>query len=335
MLERIEFGRNGLEASVAGLGCGGYSRLGAGNGLPPENAVMIVRKAIELGVNFIDTSPSYENEAQVGEAIAPVREQIILSTKFSTLNKPGAAIDGAGLRRSLEASLQRLGTDYVDVLSIQSVTLATYDHVCNEMLPVLQDMKRDGLVRNFGLTEWFYDDTTHQMSERALADGHWDYLLLGFNLLNQSARRKVLPLAAETKVGVAVMFAVRRALSDKEALRKLVAALVARGDLSGEGIDLDDPLGFLMADGDCASVVEAAYRYARHESMGGVILTGTGNAHHLAENVKAIGKGPLPRAHVERLETIFGALDNLTGQEIVDDAGVIHKKHVPGKPKGH
>lgn len=96
------------------------------------------------------------------------------------------------------------------------------------------------------------------------------------------------------------------------------------------GIDLNDPLGFLTADGTSASITEAAYRYCRYESSGAVTFTGTGNAHHLEENVRAINLPPLPREHVARLDEIFGALDTLTGQEQVDDKG-----NLEGKPKGH
>ncbi len=333
-MDQISFGNSGIVVSIAGLGCGGYSRLGAGNGLPPQNSIDIVRKAFDLGVTFIDTSPSYENEALVGQALAGIRDKVTLSTKFSTLNRAGAAIDGPALRHSLEKSLERLGTDYVDVYSIQSVTESTYEHCCNELLPTLIDLKEEGLVRTFGLTEWFFDDTSHKMATRAVDDGYWDYLLMGFNLLNQSARKYVLPRAAETGVAIAVMFAVRRALSDRDGLRRLVAKLVKDGQLDPSGIDLERPLDFLVDDGSCSSIVEAAYRYCRHESHGGVILTGTGNTKHLEENIKAINLGPLPEEHTDRLKQIFGGLDTLTGQEVVDESGELVKKHVAGKPKG-
>ena len=334
-MDKIPFGKSGITVGAAGLGCGGYSRLGQGDGLPPEHSIDIVRRAVDLGVTFIDTSPSYENEALVGQAVAGIRDKITLSTKFSTLNKEGARIDGAGLRASLERSLARLGTDHVDVYAIQSVTEASYDHCCNELLPTLQKLKTEGKVRTFGLTEWFFDDTRHRMAKRAVDDGYWDYLLMGFNILNQSAQRYVLPKAVETGVGVAVMFAVRRALSDREGLRRLVGSLVQEGRLDDGEIDLDDPLGFLVADGSCGSIVEGAYRFCRHESGGGVILTGTGNARHLEENIGSINMDPLPSEHVARLKRIFGTIDSLTGQEVVDEAGQIAKKHVAGKPKGH
>jgi aryl-alcohol dehydrogenase-like predicted oxidoreductase len=334
-MQSIRLGNTGLTASVAGLGCGGYSRLGSGSGLSTGHSADVVKAALDLGITFFDTSPSYENEALVGRALAGVRHQVVLSTKFSTLNRPGAPIDGPALRHSLEMSLERLGTDYVDVYSVQSVTADTYAHCLNELLPTLQDLKREGKVRAIGLTEWFFDDTSHQMAERAVDQGCWDYLLLGFNLLNQSASRHVLPHAAANGLAVAVMFAVRRALSDRDGLRRLVAKLVSDGQIDPAGIDPDDPLGFLLADGSCGSIVEAAYRFCRHESEGALILTGTGNVAHLGENVRAINRGPLPAAHVQRLRAMFGHLATLTGQEFVDASGALVKKHVAGKPKGH
>jgi aryl-alcohol dehydrogenase-like predicted oxidoreductase len=333
MIDQIPLGRSGLTVGVAGLGCGGYSRLGDGYGLPPENAIAVVRRAIELGVTFIDTAPSYANEATIGKAIAGQRDKVVLSTKFSTLNKEGAAIDGPAVRLSLERSLQRLGTDHVDVFAIHSVTDATYGHCRDEILPTLVDMKKEGKLRLFGLTEWFYDDTAHRMSTRAVDDDGWDYLLVGFNILNQSARRYVLPRAAARGIGVSIMFAVRRALADRRLVAGIVRHLVAEGRIDPAGIDLDDPLGFLVREGSCSSIVEGAYRYCRHESEGSVILTGTGNIHHLEENVRAINMGPLPPEHVLRLQRIFGALDTLTGQETVGESGGIAKRHVYNKPK--
>lgn len=334
-LERIPFGRTGLTASIAGLGCGGYSRLGQGSGHSEAQAENVVRAAIDLGINFIDTSPSYENEALVGRAIAGRRETIIVSTKFSTLNRDGAAIDGKAVRASLEASLRRLGTDHVDVLAIQSVTPRTYGHVVDAMLPTLEALKCEGKLRAFGLTEWFYDDMGHEMASRAATDGWWDYLLLGYNILNQSADTRVLPAAKANGIATAIMFAVRRALVSGEAFASLVRALVQEGRLDAAELNLQNPLGFLLDDGDCTSLSEAAYRFVRHEAPASVILTGTGNVRHLADNVRAIAAPPLRPAHVAKLRAIFGALDSLTGQETVDGDGRIAKKHVPGKPKGH
>ena len=94
-----------------------------------------------------------------------------------------------------------------------------------------------------------------------------------------------------------VMFAVRRALSDPEVCRALVADLVAKGAVDPATVaDGDDPLGFLVHPDGATSVVDAAYRFARHEPGCDVVLTGTGSVDHLDENVRSITAGPFPRS---------------------------------------
>ena len=82
-----------------------------------------------------------------------------------------------------------------------------------------------------------------------------------------------------------------------------------------DDVDLDDPLGFLTADGAAASVVDAAYRFFRHEPGCGVILTEAGSREHLEQNLRSLARGPLPAAVLERLTALFGGLDHLSGNQ--------------------
>jgi L-galactose dehydrogenase len=150
------------------------------------------------------------------------------------------------------------------------------------------------------------------MLRRALDDDCWDVMMVGFNLLNPSARRYVFPRAIEKNIGIEIMFAVRRALSDPERLRSTIEELTGQGQLDGL-IDTTDPLAFLLEDGTAESIVEAAYRFARHEPGTHVVLTGTGNVAHLDENVCSLSRGPLPQPALDRLEQLFGHLESLTG----------------------
>jgi hypothetical protein len=110
------------------------------------------------------------------------------------------------------------------------------------------------------------------------------------------------------------MFAVRRALSRPESLRSVVADLVERGE--ADAVDLDDPLGFLVRpdeEGAARSVVEASYRFARHEPGAHVVLTSTGNLAHLEQNVRSITGPPLPTSDLNRLRELFGHVDSVSG----------------------
>jgi predicted aldo/keto reductase-like oxidoreductase len=117
----------------------------------------------------------------------------------------------------------------------------------------------------------------------------------------------------QENVGTLVMFAVRRALSQPDRLKAIVAELIQKGAIPPGSVNPKDPLAFLRQEGGAATLPEAAYRFCRHEPGVNVVLTGTGNPEHLRENVEAILKPVLPSRVLQRLETIFGNLDTLTG----------------------
>jgi L-galactose dehydrogenase len=151
------------------------------------------------------------------------------------------------------------------------------------------------------------------MLERALRDDCWDVIMVGFSLLNPSARERVLEPALARGVGTLIMFAVRRALSQRDELRRLIVRLEESGEIPPGALDRDDPLGFLVHPGGASSVVDAAYRFCRHEPGTDVILTGTGDVQHLEENLRSIAAGPLPAADLLRLAVVFGDVDSVSG----------------------
>lgn len=313
-MEYTTLGRTGLKVSVAGLGCGGPSRLGMRNDpQSASHAVSIVKQAIDLGVNFFDTAQNYGTEAVVGKGIAgAAREKLVISTK-KTLPPADHPDPEREVFAGLEQSLKALGTDYIDVYHLHGVEPKDYQFAKNKLMPAMRRLKEQGKIRFIGVTEGFVQDPGHSMLKQGLKENLWDVVMVGFSLLNPSARRTVFPLTRENGVGTLNMFAVRRALSQPERLKALCAELVAEGMIAKNALDLDDPLGFLLKETDAVTFPEAAYRFCRHEPGIDVVLTGTGNPEHLKENVAAILKPPLPRAALDRLEKLFGGLESLTG----------------------
>jgi L-galactose dehydrogenase len=311
-MQTVVLGRTGVPVSVAGLGCGGASRLGTAYGKDNAHAADIVRRALDLGITFIDTARAYGTEEAVGMGIEGRRDEVFLSTKAS----PGwgeTLITPEGLAQSLDGSLKRVGTDHVDVFHLHGVRPGQYDYCVETLLPVLKREQAAGKIRFLGITEQFGGDTRHEMLARALPDDHFDIVMVGFSLLNPSARRSVFPLTLQHRVGTLIMFAVRRSLSRPEALKEMVAGLVASGAVDAAQVDPEDPLGFLRESADVKSVTEAAYRFCRHEPGADVVLTGTGDVAHLEENVASILAGPLPAAVSQRLEAMFGQVDSVSG----------------------
>jgi aryl-alcohol dehydrogenase-like predicted oxidoreductase len=151
------------------------------------------------------------------------------------------------------------------------------------------------------------------MLEQSLQENMWDVVMVGFSLLNSSARATVFPLTRKNGVGMLNMFAVRRALSQPQRLKEVCADLVDKNAIAPDTLDADDPLGFVLRESDAATLPQAAYRYCRHEPGVDVVLTGTGNAVHLAENIAAILKPALPKPVLDKIDKVFGKLDFLTG----------------------
>jgi len=309
-METTVLGRTGLEVTVMGFGCGGPSRAGQSTGHSEAESVAVVRQAIEAGINLIDTSEAYRTEGIVGQAIRGFdRDKLVLSTKVRTRGHPTAG----DVRRSLEDSLRRLGTDYIDIYHLHAVELAGYDHLAAEIVPLLLRLREEGKIRALGITERFGADTGHAMLQRALRDDVWDVMMVGYNILNQSARERVFPYTMEKGIGVLIMFAVRRALSDPDRLRQVVGELIERGEVDPAEVDRADPLGFVVYEGGAVSIPDAAYRFARYEPGTDVVLSGTGNLEHLQANLASFRRPPLPEADRQRLERIFRGVDSVAG----------------------
>jgi aryl-alcohol dehydrogenase-like predicted oxidoreductase len=307
-------GRTGLQVSVAGLGCGGPSRLGLQkDGQSADNAVALVRQAIDLGINFIDTAQAYGTESIVGKGITGIsRDGLVISTKKS-LSSPDHPDPENEVRQGLEQSLKLLGTEYIDVYHLHGVEPKDYDFAKNRLMPAMLKLREQGKIRFIGVTEGFVPDPSHQMLQQGLKENLWDVVMVGFSLLNPSARKTVFPLTSEKRIAVLNMFAVRRALSQPDRLKGIVSDLLERGVVRRSAVNPNDPLDFVLREGGAATLPEAAYRFCRHQAGVDVVLTGTGNPAHLKSNVESIMKPPLPKSVLWKLEEIFGSIDYLTG----------------------
>jgi L-galactose dehydrogenase len=208
----------------------------------------------------------------------------------------------------VEESLRELQTDVIDVFHIQGVNNEDYEYAIGEILPEIVRFRDAGSIRFLAISERNQSDPEHVMLDRAIAEDVFDVILVGFNFFNPSARKSVVPAAEARNLGITLMCAVDSVMTNPVALKEMISRLVAEGSISASDVDLEHPLDFLTEDGVASSIIEGAYRYARHESGAHVILTGTGNTEHLRQNVDAINGGPLPAETLARLNAMFGEL---------------------------
>src|SRR5438132_413601 len=154
-MQKRKLGNSNLEVSALGLGCMGMSQ---SYGLPPDKQAMIslIRTAVERGVTFFDTAEiygPYTNEELVGEALAPVRRQVVIATKFGIKIENGQQVQDSRperIKQSVEGSLKRLRTDVLDLY---------YQHRVDPNVPIedvagtVKDLIAQGKVKHFGMSE--------------------------------------------------------------------------------------------------------------------------------------------------------------------------------------
>ena len=307
-MEYTTLGRTGLKVSVAGLGCGGFSKLGLGTGKSEDEAVGLIRLALDLGVNVLDTAAVYGTEDVVGKALRHVpRESVVVCTKASK-EAGEKQFHPDKVLASLDGSLRRLGVDYVDVFQLHAVHPTQYDQVRDVIAPALLREKERGKFRFLGITETAPNDVEQEMLFRATRDAMWDSVMLAFHLMHQPARTQVFPNTLENRIGTLLMFVVRGIFARPAQLAREMRALAAAGEVPAWLGDSDDPLGFLVHPGGASSLTDAAYRFVRHEPGVDVVLFGTGDAGHLRTNIQSILKPPLPEADRAKLAELFGHL---------------------------
>jgi L-galactose dehydrogenase len=303
-------GRTGLRVSRVGLGCGGPSRLGQAYGQASDDSKRLIRRAVDLGINLFDTAESYGTEQLLGEALreASASDQAVVSTKKGLwdatqkrLCTPGEMLEG------IDASLRRLGRERIEIFHLHGLALEHVEYALGEIVPVLRAAQSSGKIAHLAVSEAFMGDTEHRMFQRLLPEDAFDVVMVGFNLLNPSARSSVLPLTLGRGVGTLIMFAVRKALTNPARLREVMDMLVAQGELAAGTLDAQAPLGFL---GD---VRDAAYRFCAHEPGSDVVLTGTGRVEHLAQNVSSLLSGPLSGEQLALLQRLFGHVQSVSG----------------------
>jgi aryl-alcohol dehydrogenase-like predicted oxidoreductase len=311
-MQYTTLGRTNLRVSVAGMGCGGNSRLGLGAGKSEREAVALVRAALELGINFFDTAEAYETEAVLGEALTGwPRDDIVVSSKSRILDADGQRLTSEAVIGNLEQSLRRLRMDHIDVYFLHAVHFRHYEYALHELVPALIEQQRRGTIRHLAISETPPRDPDQAMLRRALQDSCWDVLMLAFHMMNQGPRTSVFPRTRAQRVATVLMFVVRNIFSRPGVLRETIDQLVRDGALSPSFSDEFAPLDFLIHDGGASSLTDAAYRFARHEPGADVVLFGTGDEAHLRRNVESLLKPPLPPADVEKLYRLFGHLQGV------------------------
>jgi len=319
-MERRRFGRTGLDVSVLGFGCGAVGGLMVRG--DPADQERAVARAVELGINYFDTAAMYGNgqsEHNLGRVIKSLRPDIRVGTKVripaGDRNRIAAAVTA-----SLEASLQRLQLDHVDLFQLHNHITAegsdsdlTPAMVLGEVIPAFERLRAQGKTRFCGITA--VGDTP---ALREVVDARaFDTAQVSYNLLNPSAGATVAPgypahdfgnLLTHTKAAgmgfIAIRVLAAGALSGTEQRHPLGSPGVEPiGSGSSYRIDVERArrLEPLVREGFADSLIELAVRFVISHQAVSTALVGCSTLEHLEYAAAAANKGPLPREAIERI----------------------------------
>ncbi len=269
-------GRTGCQVSKISLGT---VEIGMDYGIaasrPDESeAARLLNRALDLGVNFIDTARVYgDAEAIIGRAIAGRRKEFVLVSKV--LPFEGEAVE-TRVRDSVHESLRLLKTDFIDLLMIHSAPLAVIER--GEVLGVLQKLKSEGAIRSIGAS--VYGEET---ALAAIEAGGYDCLQIAYSVLDRRPESRLFTAAEAADVGlVARSVLLKGALTDRchhlpEALSELKTAVECMAQLAGGTVTLP----------------EFAYRYVLSQPRLQSALVGAGSVQELEAAVRFQEMGPL------------------------------------------
>ena len=299
-----KLGNTGVDVSLLSYGTGGPSQFGQNTGLDDVGGATLNARALELGVNLFDTSAGYgESEAMLGRAmVGHQRDSYLVATKWTHRLDDGLVTDPDVIVRSLEQSLERLQTDYVDIFQIHGVIPDHYDQVADIYIPTMQRLQEQGKTRFLGVTEMLTQDSKHEGMSVAMSrhPDVWDSVMLKYGIMNQWASKKALPLASDSSTGVLNMAPVRLTLTRPEQLSERMNEWGE--DDGGHALDW-------LSGGDSAELIRKGYQFAAEPSAVTTVISGTANIAHLEANVAAF-EGTLTDEEFARLKTVFGDSDS-------------------------
>jgi len=305
-MEKRQLGGSGLEVTAVGLGCwvmGGWMWGGADD----DQSIGAIHRAVELGVNFIDTAPVYgkgHSEELVGRALEGLRDQVVLATKCGLVwdDRGGRGYftdeDGVAIRRNLEAasvisecedSLRRLQTDVIDVYQCHWPDPEPDGAPIEETMSALNQLLEQGKIRSAGVSNF----SAEQMA-KCLKHGRINSDQPQYNMLDRSIESEILPFCRQNGVGIIAYSPLGRGiLTGKVTMDRTFAKNDHRANMKWyQPANRKRVLEFLekvrpIADGHGATVAQLAANWVISQDGVTTAICGARRAEQVEENVKA------------------------------------------------
>lgn len=282
-------GRTGLRVSAVGLG----TMVHAGHFGPMDDAESIgaIETALDLGVNFIDTSDAYGagySETLLGNALKGKRDKVILATKGGNVmvgpDRGKRIFEPDYISRVMDESLKRLQTDYIDLYQLHNPTVDVIEK--GEVWEVLERAKQAGKIRHCGVSI-----NTMEEGIAAVKDGRAETIQVEYNLLAQEPAETIFPLAEKARVGIIARVPLKRGIltgklttADEARFQgEDVRARSFKGEAFAKELAKAEQLRFLVR-GPVKSMVQAAVAFCIAHPAVSVVIPGARNERQMREN---------------------------------------------------
>jgi aryl-alcohol dehydrogenase-like predicted oxidoreductase len=302
-------GKTGLRVSVIGLG----TMVHAGHFGPmrDEESIGAIETAVELGVNFIDTSDAYGagySETLLGSALKGKRDKVILATKGGNVmagpNRGKRIFAPDYISRVMDESLQRLQTDYIDLYQLHNPTVEVIEK--GDVWNVLERAKQAGKIRHYGVSI-----NTMEEGIAAVKDGRAETIQVEYSLLAQEPAEKIFPLAEQANVGIIARVPLKRGIltgnmtvADEARFQgEDVRARSFKGEAFAKELAKAERLRFLVH-GDVTNFVQAALAFCVAHPAVSITIPGARNAAQMRENA-AGGDVEIPRVDLDRIAELW------------------------------
>lgn len=313
-MKKRMLGKSGLEVSAIGLGCMGMS-FAYGPARDKQEMIALIRNAVELGVTFFDTAEVYGpfvNEELVGEALEPVRDRVVIATKFGFEFDASGAQTGQNsrpehIRQVVEASLRRLRTDRIDLL---------YQHRVDTAVPIedvagaVRELIQEGKVKHFGMSEAGVNTIRRAHAIQPIAALQSEY-----SLWWRRPEEEIIPVLEELGIGFVPFSPLGRGFLtgtidekttfDKGDFRNAVPRFTSENRKANQA--LIDVLQALAKEKE-ATPAQLALAWLLAKKPWIVPIPGTTKQHRLEENIKADGID-LTATEKEQIESALSEID--------------------------
>jgi aryl-alcohol dehydrogenase-like predicted oxidoreductase len=302
-------GKTGLRVSIVGLG----TMVHAGHFGPMKDSESLeaIETALELGVNFIDTSDAYGagyGETLLGNAFKGKRDKIVIATKGGNVmvgpNRGKRIFEPDYISRVMDESLRRLQTDYIDLYQLHNPTVEVIER--GAVWEVLERAKKAGKIRHYGVSINSTEEGT-----AAVKDGRAETIQVEYNLLAQEPAETFFPAAQQANIGVIARVPLKRGIltgklkqSDEQRFQgEDVRARSFKGEAFAHELAKAEQLKFLVH-GAVQSLGQAAIAFCIAHPAVSVVIPGARNAEQMRENASAADV-EIPVADLEKISDLW------------------------------